>query len=59
MTASTPCYRHPRRVWIASCQDCTAWHLAVAVGVRDLAVPPPTTTAPAATTAPVHLRLVA
>ena len=24
----TACFRHPRHVWIASCPDCTAWHLA-------------------------------
>jgi hypothetical protein len=22
------CHRHPRHVWIASCPDCTSWHLA-------------------------------
>ena len=27
MTASTPCLRHSARVWLASCEDCTAWHL--------------------------------
>ena len=59
MTAPTPCYRHPRGVWIASCHDCTAWHLVVAVGRRALAVPTPTTAAAPGTTAPVHLRLVA
>jgi hypothetical protein len=30
-TGRTACFRHPRHVWIASCPDCTAWHLA---GVR-------------------------
>jgi hypothetical protein len=28
MPYSTPCSRHSRSVWIASCDDCTAWHLA-------------------------------
>ncbi|SDD50318.1 hypothetical protein SAMN05660690_4413 [Geodermatophilus telluris] len=34
-TGTTPvvgravCHRHPRHVWIASCPDCTSWHLAV------------------------------
>jgi hypothetical protein len=59
MTATTPCYRHSRGIWLASCQDCTAWHLAVALGRRALVVPPPTTAAPDATTAPGDLRLVA
>ena len=59
MTATTPCYRQPRGIWIASCRDCTAWHLAAAVGRRTLAAPPPTTAAPAASTARGHLRLVA
>jgi hypothetical protein len=22
------CHRHPRHVWIASCPECTTWHLA-------------------------------
>ena len=22
------CYRHSRHVWVASCPDCTDWHLA-------------------------------
>jgi hypothetical protein len=30
MTTTTPCYRHPREVWIAACPDCTSWHLAAA-----------------------------
>jgi hypothetical protein len=29
-----PCYRHPRHVRIASCVDCTAWHLAVLAARR-------------------------
>jgi hypothetical protein len=59
MTATTPCYRHPRGIWIASCQDCTAWHLAAAIGRRALAMPRPSTAARVATTAPAVLRLVA
>ena len=68
MTATTPCYRHSRGVWIAACDDCTSWHLAVAVGRRAQVVPSPTTTGPAATAAiaavavpaaPPALRLVA
>jgi hypothetical protein len=59
MIATTPCYRHPRGTWIASCQDCTAWHLDAAVGRRALAVAPSTSAAPPATTAPGDLRLVA
>ena len=35
MSATTQCYRHPRGTWIASCTDCTAWHLADAVARRD------------------------
>jgi hypothetical protein len=26
MSPITPCYRHARKGWIASCEDCTAWH---------------------------------
>jgi hypothetical protein len=37
MSTSTPCYRHPRNVWLASCDDCTAWHLAAAIARRDRA----------------------
>jgi hypothetical protein len=28
MKATPACTRHHRRVWIASCDECTAWHLA-------------------------------
>jgi hypothetical protein len=59
MTATTPCYRHPRGMWIASCQDCTSWHLAVAIGRRAQTAPRPTTAARAATGAPRDLRPVA
>jgi hypothetical protein len=38
MTAPTPCSRHRRRVWMAACPDCTAWHLAVALARRDAVV---------------------
>jgi hypothetical protein len=31
------CYRHPRGTWIASCADCTAWHLVDAVARRNKA----------------------
>ena len=26
--AEAVCHRHPRHVWIASCPECTTWHLA-------------------------------
>ncbi len=32
MTATTPCYRHFRRAWMAACPECTAWHLADSLG---------------------------
>jgi hypothetical protein len=35
MTPTTPCYRHPRRVWMAACPECTAWHLPIARARRD------------------------
>jgi hypothetical protein len=35
MTATRPCYRHPRRVWMLACPDCTAWHLPAARARRD------------------------
>ena len=27
MNETPVCPRHDRRVWIASCDECTAWHL--------------------------------
>ncbi|MGY1736019.1 hypothetical protein [Geodermatophilus sp. SYSU D00684] len=49
--SSTPadraaCFRHPRHVWIASCPDCTAWHLA---GLRAGAEDRPAAPGPRAT----------
>ena len=48
------CHRHPRHVWIASCPDCTSWHLAgLRAGREDRpAVPRPRSTGdtPAQTT---------
>jgi hypothetical protein len=35
MTATTPCYRHPRGVWMLACPECTAWHLPIAIAHRD------------------------
>ena len=35
MSTTTPCYRHARKVWIASCDDCTAWHMALVSSPRD------------------------
>jgi hypothetical protein len=59
MTATTPCYRHSRGTWIAACSDCTAWHLAVAVGRRAQISLPTTRSGPAVTAAPAILRLAA
>jgi cob(I)alamin adenosyltransferase len=28
MADRATCYRHSRSVWVASCPDCTDWHLA-------------------------------
>jgi hypothetical protein len=28
MNEHAPCTRHHRHVWMASCAECTAWHLA-------------------------------
>ncbi|MGY1644137.1 hypothetical protein ACI782_23765 [Geodermatophilus sp. SYSU D00703] len=39
MPHSTPCSRHSRSVWIASCDDCTAWHLADLRSRREEPVP--------------------
>ncbi|MGY1706209.1 hypothetical protein ACI79C_16715 [Geodermatophilus sp. SYSU D00697] len=41
MALRTPCSRHARSVWIASCADCTAWHLAGALADRDRDHPAP------------------
>ncbi|NDI47781.1 hypothetical protein [Goekera deserti] len=27
MTTPDPCLRHPRATWVASCTQCSAWHL--------------------------------
>ncbi len=35
MTATTPCYRHSRRAWMAACPECTAWNLAASLAQRD------------------------
>jgi hypothetical protein len=48
MTATTPCYRHPRGVWIAACTECTAWYLTAAIARREQAVAAWTTARPAA-----------
>ncbi|MGY1590766.1 hypothetical protein ACI79D_02195 [Geodermatophilus sp. SYSU D00708] len=39
MPHRTPCSRHSRSVWIASCDDCTAWHLADLRSRRDAPAP--------------------
>jgi hypothetical protein len=68
MTATTPCHRHPRTVWIVACPECTAWHLPAARARRDEHVTAAATARAAdRSTArpgptrvpPVHLRLVA
>lgn len=59
MTATMPCYRHSRGVWIAACDDCTTWHLAAAVARRAQVLPLPTAAAPVGTAAPGDLRLIA
>lgn len=38
MPATTPCYRHPRGVWMLACPECTAWHLPIERAHRDEAV---------------------
>jgi hypothetical protein len=35
MTATTPCSRHPRGVWMPACSDCTAWHVEIALARGD------------------------
>jgi hypothetical protein len=61
MTPTTPCYRHPRRVWMAACPDCTAWHMAVALARRNEVVPVRATarTTDRATSPPAALHLAA
>ena len=48
-TASRPCYRHTVHRWMASCDDCTAWHLGRQIAARDAAG---TWTAPVLTLVP-------
>jgi hypothetical protein len=38
MTATRPCYRHARGVWMVSCAACNAWHMAAALASRDQVV---------------------
>jgi hypothetical protein len=67
MTATTPCYRHPRKVWMLACPECTAWHLPAARARRDELVAAaaarvadrPTPRPEATCIPPAHLRLVA
>jgi hypothetical protein len=61
MTPTTPCYRHPRRVWMAACPDCTAWHMAVALARRNEVVSVMATARAAdrATSPPAALHLAA
>jgi hypothetical protein len=35
MTPVRPCYRHSRKVWMAACEDCTTWHIAVRTAGRS------------------------
>lgn len=30
-----PCYRHRSTLWMVSCPECTAYHLAAAIARRD------------------------
>jgi|tagenome__1003787_1003787.scaffolds.fasta_scaffold18979826_2 hypothetical protein len=39
MAARITCSRHPRSVWIASCADCTAWHLDDLLSRREVSAP--------------------
>jgi hypothetical protein len=66
MTDTPPCYRHPRRIWILACPECTAWHLPAARARRDehlaatARAADRSTGRPEATRVPpAHLRLVA
>ncbi|MGY1623846.1 hypothetical protein ACI789_16740 [Geodermatophilus sp. SYSU D00965] len=34
MPTTTPCWRHTH-VWLASCPDCTHWHLRTQLALRD------------------------
>jgi hypothetical protein len=60
MTTTTPCYRHPREIWMAACSDCTAWHMAVALAHRDEVVSVMATARPGdrvtSAPAPTHVR---
>jgi hypothetical protein len=35
-----PCYRHAANRWVASCPDCTAWHLTIQISRRDASAEP-------------------
>ena len=48
-TGPRPCYTHTAHRWIASCDDCTAWHLGRQIAARDAAR---TRTAPVLTLVP-------
>ncbi len=35
ITPTRPCTRHRASVWLASCADCTSWHLAAQIARRN------------------------
>lgn len=35
MNEHAPCTRHHRHVWMASCAECTAWHLAALAAAAE------------------------
>jgi hypothetical protein len=52
-TGPRPCYKHTAHRWMASCDDCTAWHLGRQIAARTatapvLALVPPAGRRPAA-----------
>jgi hypothetical protein len=48
MNEHAPCTRHHRHVWMASCAECTAWHLAALAAAAERAVDEPANTKPSA-----------
>ncbi|MGY1679176.1 hypothetical protein [Geodermatophilus sp. SYSU D01176] len=48
-TGPRPCYKHTAHRWMASCADCTAWHLGHQIAAREAAR---TRTAPVLTLVP-------
>jgi hypothetical protein len=58
-TGPRPCYTHTAHRWIASCDDCTAWHLGRQIAARTRTAPVLTLVPPVGRRPAAALRTVA